>query len=66
MKKKKSIKKDQVVPKGLSTAILAQQITSDYVLELYEKSKSLKGKKKKDMLAVAEKLSKHVGKWLVE
>jgi len=66
VKKKKSIKKDEVVPKGLSTAILAQQITSDYVLELYEKSKSLKGKKKTDMLAVAEKLSKHVGKWLVE
>ena len=66
MKKKKSIKKAEVVPKGLSTAILAQEITSDYVLELYEKSKSFKGKKKKDMLAVAEKLSKHIGKWLVE
>ena len=66
MKKKKSIKKSDIVPPGMKTAILAQQVTSDYVLELYEKSKSLKGKKKKDMLAVAETLSKHVGKWLVE
>ena len=66
MKKKKSIKKGDIIPKGLSAAIIAQEITSDYVLELYEKSKALKGKKKKDMLAVAETLSKHVGKWLVE
>ena len=66
MKKKKSIKKSDIVPRGIKTAIIAQEITSDFVLELYEKSKSLKGKKKKDMLAVAETLSKHVGKWLVE
>lgn len=66
MKKKKSIKKSDIVPQGLNTAILAQEITPDFVLELYERSKSLKGKKKKDMLTVAEKLSKHVGKWLVE
>ena len=66
MKKHGNIKKGEVVPQGLKSTIVAQQITSDFVLELYEKSKSLKGKKKKDMLAVAEKLSKHVGKWLVE
>jgi len=66
MKKDGNIKKGEVVPQGLKTVIATQQITSDFVLELYEKSKSLKGKKKKDMLAVAEKLSKHVGKWLVE
>jgi hypothetical protein len=66
MKNNKSIKKDDIVPRGLKKAVVAQEITPDFVLELYEKSKTLKGKRKKDMLTVAEELSKHVGKWLVE
>jgi hypothetical protein len=57
---------DMEVPTGIKRAVVAQEITPDFVLELYEKSKTLKGKKKKDMLAVAEELSKHVGKFLVE
>lgn len=62
----KSISKKEVVPMGIKRAVVAQEITPDFVLELYEKSKTLTGKKKKDMLAVAEELSKHVGKILVE
>jgi len=66
MSKKKSIKKDDIVPEGLQKTVVAQKITSDFVLELYEKSKKLRGKKKKELLAVAEELSKHVGKYLAE
>ena len=66
MPKKKSIKKDEVVPDGLQKVVVAQEITSDFVLELYERSKKLRGKKKKDMIAVAEELSKHIGKFLAE
>ena len=66
MKKNRSIKKGDIVPKGLKKFVMAQEITPDFVLELYEKSKTLKGKRKADMLTVAEKLSKHVGEWLVE
>ena len=61
-----SIKKGDVVPRGIKKFVIAQVITSDFVLELYERSKTLKGKKKQDMLNVAEELSKHVGKYLVE
>jgi len=61
-----SISKKDVVPTGIKRAVVTQKITADFVLELYEKAKTLKGKKKKDMLAVAEELSKHVGKFLVE
>jgi propanediol dehydratase small subunit len=66
MRKKNSIKKNDVVPEGLQETVIAQKITSDFVLELYEKSKKLRGKKKKQLLAVAEELSKHVGKYLAE
>ena len=67
MKGKKIIKVDDIVKsEGLKESIIDQQITSDFVLELYERSKKLRGKKKKEMLTVAETLSKHVGKWLVK
>ena len=66
MPKKKSIKKNEVVPDGLQKVVVAQEIPSDFVLELYEQSKKLRGKKKKDMIAVAEELSKHIGKFLAE
>ncbi len=62
----KKIMKDDVVPKQLSKHVVAQQITHDYILELYEKSKKLRGKNKQAMIDLAEKLSKHVGQWLVE
>jgi len=66
MKGKKLVKKDKVVPEGLSAGIATQEITSDFVLEIYERAKKTRGKKKKELLAVAEELSKHIGKWLVE
>ncbi len=65
MRDKKIIKHD-IVPKELNRHVVAQQITHDYILELYEKSKKLRGKNKKAMINLAEKLSKHVGGWLVE
>ena len=66
MKGKKLIKKDKLVPEKLRKGIVSQEITSDFVLEIYERAKVLKGKKKKELLTVAEELSKHVGKWLIE
>tara|TARA_R110002020_G_scaffold464189_1_gene684642 strand:+ start:1242 stop:1421 length:180 start_codon:yes stop_codon:yes gene_type:complete len=58
--------KQDVVPKELEKHVVAQKITHDYILELYEKSIKLKGKKKQAMIDLAEKLSKHVGSYLVE
>lgn len=66
MGKKKPLSKKDIVPTDLEELVIAQEITSDFVLELYERSKKLRGKKKKEMLAVAEELSKHVGKFLAE
>ena len=63
---RKNIMKEDVVPKEVSEHVVAQQITPDYILELYEKSKKLRGKKKQALLDVAERLSKNVGKWLVD
>jgi propanediol dehydratase small subunit len=67
MKGKKIIKVDDIVKsEDLKESLVERQITSDFVLELYERSKKLRGKQKKELLAVAEELSKHVGKWLVQ
>ena len=63
---RKKISKKSSVPPGLQKYVVAQEITPDFILELYEKSKKLRGKNKKNMLDVAEQLSKHVGEWLVE
>ena len=67
MKGKKLIKIKEIVPSDeLRKSILSQEITSDFVLEIYERAKKSRGKKKKELLEVAGHLSKHVGKWLVE
>ena len=66
-KKKKSIRKKDVVPAGMKEVIVSQKITSDFVLEIYEKAKRARLQKKKEQyLAIAEKLSKNIGGWLVE
>lgn len=66
MKGKKLIKLDVSVPANLRSYITPQEITSDFVLEIYETAKKLKGKKKDDLHKVAETFSKNIGKWLVE
>jgi propanediol dehydratase small subunit len=66
MKGKKLVKKQEVANDKLMSGIATQEITSDFVLEIYERAKKSRGKKKKELIAIAEKLSKHVGKWLVE
>ena len=62
----KKIHKKNSIPEKLHKYIAAQQITHDFILELYEKSKKLKGKEKAELFATAKTLSKHVGQWLVE
>ena len=67
MKKKRSIRKKDIMPKKLTQVKVDREITSDFVLEIYEKAKRARSEeKKKEYLAVAETLSKHIGKWLVE
>ena len=67
MKGKKLIKMKEMVPNGeLRKSIVSQEITSDFVLEIYERAKKSRGKKKKELLEVAGQLSKNIGKWLVE
>ena len=63
---KRTIVKKKVVPENLTEHVATQKITHDFILELYEKSKKFRGKKRAEMISVAEKLSKHVGQWLVE
>ena len=62
----KPVNKKEIVPANLTELVVAQEITPDFVLELYERSKKLRGKKKKELIAVAEELSKHIGKYLAE
>ena len=50
---------------GVSAGHVEIEITYNFILDLYEKSKTLKGKEQEEMLATINELTKHVGKWLV-
>ncbi len=61
------MKKKDIVPEEVSNHVAVQEITHDFVLEIYEKAKrARKPERKKALHDAAEELSKHVGKWLVE
>ena len=67
VKGKKLVKMDEVIPKSYRKGVVSQEITSDFVLEIFEKSKKARTKKRKEELQkTAEELSKHIGKFLVE
>ena len=67
MRGKKIVKIEEVIPKQYRKGVVSQEITSDFVLEIYEKAKKTRSQKRKEQLhKVAEELSKHVGKFLVE
>ena len=67
MGKRKLVKMEDMIPKQYLKGVVAQEITNDFVLEIYEKSKKARSKKRKeDLHKIAEELSKHVGKFLVE
>jgi len=58
---------DDIIPKQHRKGVVTQEITSDFVLEIYERAKKARSEKRKDELhKVAEELSKHIGKFLVE
>jgi len=64
---RKTVKKKDIVPEEVSNHVAVQEITHDFVLEIYEKAKrARKPERKKALHDAAEELSKHVGKWLVE
>lgn len=47
--------------------VVKQKITSDYVLDLYDKCKRLKNKKKKiELMKQIKKMSKHIGEYLIK
>ena len=50
---------------GANQGAVEVQITYNFILDLYEKSKHLEGDEKEDMLTTINELSKHIGKWLV-
>tara|TARA_R110002050_G_scaffold40822_4_gene99401 strand:- start:3594 stop:3797 length:204 start_codon:yes stop_codon:yes gene_type:complete len=67
MPRKKTLSKKKVIPKELQQSVVAQEITSDFVLEIYEKAKRARTKEKKEsLIKVAELLSKNIGSFLVE
>jgi len=43
-----------------------KKITSDLILDLYDKAKSLKGQEKKKLLKKVKLLSQHIGDYLVQ
>ncbi len=66
-KRKPQIKKEEVVPSNVRKVVVSQEITSDFVLEIYEKAKRARNKQRRDDLyKAAEVLSKHIGKYLVD
>ena len=42
------------------------KVDSDLILDLYEKAKLLKGKKKKELMEQIHFLAENMGKWLVK
>lgn len=66
MKEELTVKRSSILTPKLSKMVKCDKVTSDFVLSLYEKSKAQKGKKKEDILQIANILSKHIGKQLVD
>ena len=58
-----SINRDLIT--GASAGSVEVQITYNFILDLYEKSKKLKGKEKQEVLESINELTKHIGKWLI-
>ena len=50
---------------GATKGHVEVQITYNLILDLYEKSKTLKDDERDDMLKTINELTKHIGKWLV-
>jgi hypothetical protein len=45
---------------------IKEKITSDLILDLYEKAKTMKGEEKKKLIEKIKLLSKHIGDYLVK
>jgi len=65
-------KKDQdiqmnrsLIPGAMQEGNVEVQITYNFILDLYDKSKDLKGAEREEMLQSINELTKHIGKWLV-
>lgn len=65
-------KKDQdiqmnrsLIPGAMKEGNVEVQITYNFILDLYDKSKDLEGAEREEMLQSINELTKHIGKWLV-
>tara|TARA_R110002051_G_C8533449_1_gene469959 strand:+ start:177 stop:389 length:213 start_codon:yes stop_codon:yes gene_type:complete len=65
-------KKDQdiqmnksLIPGAMQGGTVEVQITYNFILDLYDKSKDLEGEEREEMLQSINELTKHIGKWLV-
>jgi len=65
-------KKDQdiqmnksLIPGAMQGSHVEVQITYNFILDLYDKSKDLEGAEREEMLQSINELTKHIGKWLV-
>tara|TARA_R110002110_G_scaffold5231_7_gene27209 strand:- start:345 stop:497 length:153 start_codon:yes stop_codon:yes gene_type:complete len=50
----------------MKIAQVKHEITHDFVLDLYEKAKKAKDKKKKELMKQARFFSQHIGEYLVK
>jgi|TARA_R110000824_G_scaffold54248_5_gene149715 hypothetical protein len=53
------------VPYYMKVVKVKHKITTDFILDLYEKAKTLKGEEKKKLIGKIELLSKYIGDYLV-
>ena len=65
-------KKDQdiqmnkdLIPGAMHGGNVEVQITYNFILDLYDKSKDLEDPEREEMLQSINELTKHIGKWLV-
>ncbi len=62
----KNIKRDEIALDDVNKRVVKKLITSDLVLELWEKSKTVKGQEKAALVKTAQVLSQNIGGFIVE
>ncbi len=59
-------KRDEVALDDVNKHVVKKLITSDVVLELWEKSKTVKGQEKAELVKTAQVLTQNIGGFIVE
>ena len=51
----------------MRSGIIKQKITSDYILDLYDRCKKIKNKKERqELMEQIKKMSQHIGEYLIK